>query len=126
MVWKSGGRVAKAKGPTRTQLKERCDRLFSLRIRLRGSCEICGKRPPEVTLQCAHIFSRRYMGTRWDFRNALCLCAGCHFYYTHRPIDWEDKVKEMIGEELYEEVRLHARAITKPDYDAILAYILAK
>lgn len=108
---------------TRRTQRNKADRLFSVYIRHRDRvCQKCGQ---SEHLQCAHIFSRRYFGTRWDAENALALCVGCHKYFTHAPIEWEDWILARIGEEKYRELRARAQAVTKPDYEAII-YRLAK
>lgn len=77
---------AKPRKPSKTQLRNRCDQTFSLFVRKRDRvCMNCGT---THRLQCAHIVSRRYLSTRWNPRNAVALCAGCHVFYTHRPIEW--------------------------------------
>lgn len=62
------------------------DDLFSKVVRRRGNCVRCLS---THRLQCAHIVSRRYRATRWDLDNAVCLCAKCHTYFTHRPLEWD-------------------------------------
>lgn len=97
------------KKPKRTTLRNKADKLFSLYIRDRDRrCRRCGK---SGDLQCAHGFSRSYHKTRWDERNAWAMCRGCHTFFTHRPIQWEDWMREDMGEELYEEVRRQAKSI---------------
>lgn len=64
----------------RQKIITKLDKLFSQKVRSKGFCERCGK---ESNLQCAHIYSRRNKRLRWDFENALCLCAGCHLYWWH-------------------------------------------
>lgn len=41
-------------------------------------CERCGG---ANVLQWHHIVTRRVKALRWDMRNALCLCKGCHFWW---------------------------------------------
>lgn len=107
---KCGGRVSsrtKRKqllnkgGPSRDQL----DRWFSMIVRSVGHCRYCGT---TERLQCAHIVSRRYLGVRFDFGNAYCLCAGCHLRFTHRPLEWEQYVIEQMGEEAYRDLKRRA------------------
>lgn len=52
-------------------------------------------------LQCAHVISRAYMAIRWDRRNAVCLCAACHTYFTRHPLEWQIWVEEKLGLQLY-------------------------
>jgi len=96
--------------------------LFSLRIREGGRCECCGE---TMHLQCAHVFSRRYLSTRWDFQNAMCLCRGCHVRYTHRPLEWEQFVIGKIGAGVYASLKRKALEICKPDYDEIIKQLEA-
>lgn len=97
------GKKRSTKSPLR-----RCDSLFSKLIRARGRCEHCGT---TMDLQCAHGFSRRYRAVRWDVRNAFALCSGDHMYFTIRPLEWDDWLRDRWGTELYDELRalaLHA------------------
>jgi hypothetical protein len=64
------------------------DVLFSKVVRSRGYCE--SDRPNHSgNLQCAHIISRSYKAVRTDESNGLCLCQGCHMYFTHHPLEFE-------------------------------------
>jgi hypothetical protein len=84
----------------KTHLKGECDRLFSLIVRSRAKCE--SDRPNHAgILQCAHGFSRRYLPIRWDTRNAFSFCAGCHTFYTARPLEWDIFLLDRWGIELY-------------------------
>jgi len=77
----------------RQRWMKRADAAFGIHIRSRGACQ--SDRPSHAgNLQCAHIISRSYKTIRTDERNALCLCAGCHTYYTHRPLEWEDWINQ--------------------------------
>ena len=80
-------------------LGNKLDKLFSKVIRKRGHCERCGS---TRNLQTAHIFSRTYRNTRWDTSNALCLCAGCHFWGHKNPILFTEFVHEHLGRDNYE------------------------
>ena len=84
-------KVRKPKKPPRQNLSAQCDALFSKLVRRPARCYLCGSTD---RLQCAHGFSRRYRAIRWDFRNAWCLCARCHKYYTEHPIEWDDWLRE--------------------------------
>ena len=95
------------------RLKVEADRLFSLLIRARGHCE-SGRDGCKGPLQCAHGFSRRYMGTRWVTENCFCLCAGHHLYWTHRPIEWDEWMRLKLGK-FYEPLRHRALTLTTPD-----------
>ncbi len=108
-----------ARKMTRKGMKRKCDKLFSAYIRSRGACEWCGK--SDDTLQCAHIFSRRYLVTRWDELNALCLCAGCHFKAHHKPLEFAEFVNDHLGEIRYLKLMKEAkRTIKYIDLEAII------
>ena len=88
-------------------LTQRKDRNFSLAVRARDErCMNCLKRD---NLQCAHIVSRRYRLTRWDYDNAVALCRNCHVFYTHRPLEWEDWVDSHLGDGHY--LRMKQKAL---------------
>lgn len=113
---------AKRRKAKRTTLRNKADRLFSLYIR--GRDRVCVKCGRQVNLQCAHVFSRRYMNVRFDPRNAVTLCAGCHKYFTHNPIEWEDFMVERMGTVAYSELRADARRTdTRVDYEAIIEWL---
>jgi hypothetical protein len=64
------------------------DILFSKFIRARdGRCQNCGS---FERLQCAHLITRSYKSIRVNPDNAVALCAKCHTYYTHHPLEWRE------------------------------------
>ena len=82
---------------TRAGLIRKLDKMFSEIVRKGGECERCGK-TDKTKLQCAHIYSRRHKNIRWDFKNALCLCAGCHMFFWHlepaRAVRWAMTIRD--------------------------------
>jgi hypothetical protein len=102
---------------SRTAARNKCDRLFSEVVRSRGHCVRCGS---VQFLQCAHIVSRRYLGTRCDYLNALSLCRSCHVYFTHRPLEWEAWVSDFIGEDSYKAIKGRAMSLPTPDWFELL------
>ncbi len=110
--------IKRAKGS-----KAHCDKLFSKIIRSLGYCERC--RSTDY-LQTSHIVSRIFSATRCDLRNAQCLCAGCHRYFTLWPREFSKWITESIGSELYEELRDQAKVVTKIDWDAKLIELKAE
>jgi len=73
------------KKPTKSYLKNKADKLFSLFVRSLDHCE----RDGEVNnLQTAHIYSRRYVNLRYDIFNVLCLCSRCHRWAHDNPLDF--------------------------------------
>lgn len=102
---------------SRKGLKRKLDKLFSEKVRSRGSCQRCSS---TLNLQTAHIYTRKYLKTRWDPQNALCFCAGCHRWAHDRPLDFAEFVKEKIGTKEYNELRAKAQKLGKVDMEKIL------
>lgn len=115
----------KKKLPSRKTLVRELDRHFSLFIRARDSnkCRICGS---TYMPQCGHIFSRVAYATRWDVRNAVCMCAGCNIRHESNAwpvIKW---FKETFGEELLDELQRlwnKPKALTNPELRELLSEI---
>lgn len=61
---------------TKTKVRNRLDKLWSLKIRSKGYCEVCGK--SDGLLNAHHAYGRKNLSTRWDLRNGVCLCATHH------------------------------------------------
>lgn len=106
------------KKPSHSKLVQKADKLFSLIVRSVGRCE-SGRPNHAGPLQCAHHFSRRYEATRWDRRNASCFCAGCHVYFTHRPLEWDEWLRGRLGSN-YETLRKLALNGGKQDLESTL------
>jgi 5-methylcytosine-specific restriction endonuclease McrA len=110
---KQGGSVPRKK---RSPQKV-ADELFSKVVRLRDQyCQRCGT---PNNLQCAHIITRSYPLTRFDEANAMALCAGCHKYFTHRPLEWID----YVGKDRFWELKRKAQEYTavKTNYPEVIA-----
>lgn len=95
----------------RKGLKKKLDIVFSKLIRSKGRCERCGRRPPEVVLNCSHIFSRANLSVRWDELNAKCLCAGDHFEWHQSPLEGMEWLKTIRTPEQLEELKRRANSI---------------
>lgn len=91
----------------------RCDVIFGRIVRAPGVCVECGR---TQFIQCAHGFSRRYLPTRTDFRNAFPLCRRCHVFYTHRPLEWDNWLRNRWGDEEYAELRALSLSGTRVDW----------
>ena len=95
----------------RKRIIKKLDDLIRNKVRLRGKCEICSRTD---TLQVAHIFSRRHIGTRWDEENLILLCYHHHHRFAHEnPIEFSEWVKGYLGERKYNLLRYKAKEATK-------------
>ena len=109
--------------------RDKIDIEFSKYIRLRENytCQACGK--SDGLMDCAHIFSRRHAATRWDVNNAICLCRGCHMYYTDHPFEWVRWCHGKFGYDAINDLELKSRTIckrTKKDKDLIYTALREK
>lgn len=99
---------------TKRSLIRKLDKLVSEIVRSKGSCERCGG---ITNLQCCHIFSRKYMNTRFLLDNLICMDASCHFWSHANPILFTEFVRKHLGEEKYE--------VLKESHNQIVKYTLA-
>ena len=88
-----------------TVTRKNFDIVFSQLVRERAShrCENCGS---YENPQCAHVFGRIRYTVRCDDRNAYCLCASCHYFFTNDPVGWGDFVIDKMGRKEYDALRL--------------------
>ncbi len=119
------------KKPSVKTLRNKADRLWSEMIRQRdGHCRRCLRHPPEIVLQAAHVISRRYKAIRWDERNGIALCVGCHHWAHKQPIEMDWWVQELIGKETYEALRFEALDYTgtlkRIDLEEVIAELQSK
>lgn len=70
-----------------------------------------------LPLQAMHGISRRYHATTLDSRNLFAGCAGCHQYFTHRPEEWTEWLRERMGADEHEALR--RVALARPRLDAV-------
>lgn len=102
--------------------KGQATRLHAELVRARGKCEAPDARRGVAVihtqnLQCAHILRRNLSLIRTDLENALCLCAGCHFYFTNRPEEWRAFIDEKLGPDKWYELYRKAHQSPAPKVD---------
>jgi hypothetical protein len=72
------------------KIKKELDSLWSAKVRERdGKCVLCGK--GGKGLQAHHYIKTkaRSLKYRWDTRNGITLCYGCHMYGVHKTASFE-------------------------------------
>ena len=124
-VRKRAKRVPKVKKTSRGKMGRLADKLFSLIVRHSGLCD-AGYRSHAGAVQCAHLVSRSYRSVRWDEANALPLCAGCHVYYTHHPLEWEQYITERNGPEAIAALKARAMKRWDGDIEGVLVRLAAR
>ena len=86
---------AKPKKFNKTKAKNKLDKLFSLKVRSLGYCMFRGS--DDITcggvLQAAHVIGRGNLFLRWNPKNAICICAGHHVWYTFHPEAWREMME---------------------------------
>jgi hypothetical protein len=91
-------------------VKSQLDVVFAKYIRSSGRCRRCGS---VNHLQCSHIYSRANLAVRWDKDNAICLCAGCHWWWHKNPVDAIDWLKSTLSPELLENLKKKSNMVKK-------------
>lgn len=115
-------KAKKRKTKKKQTLAAECDKLAGQIARSRGRCCTAtdGLVECKGNLQWAHGFGRGYHAVRYDPRNGFCQCAAHHFFYTNRPIQWDDWLRAEWGDDLYAEMRALALTYRKPDLKVLV------
>jgi hypothetical protein len=116
-----GKKIMRRKQPTkgsRKDLIKKLDIAWAKRIKeVSPHCGVCGK---DSYLNAHHIFSRRYMSTRWDLKNGITLCRGCHLYFAHQKYEeFRDIVICRIGIEGFISLKQKSLLIKKWDKEEL-------
>ncbi|MFZ8957903.1 MAG: HNH endonuclease [Pseudohongiellaceae bacterium] len=101
--------------------KAKATKLHSLVVRTRDGfrCRWCGVHKDEgKQIQCAHVISRAVSATRTDERNAVALCASCHFKQSKNPLVWARWIEQELGTELLNDLIERGVAGVKVDWEA--------
>jgi len=103
--------------------KNRCDKAMSQLVRDKGFCEHCGSSTNQ--LQHNHVIGRGNQTLRYDIINGMCLCARCHLWWHHEPVESGIWFKEKFPER-YEYLMKARDTYTKrkiADYKSVLEHI---
>ena len=84
---------------------DKYDKIFSQVVREAADweCEICHR--SNIRMECSHDRSRRYVLTRYDPRNAICSCSGCHRRTTESADDHVESFRRIKGSEVRQLMR---------------------
>jgi len=90
--------------------------LWSLRVRSKKQCELCGKLGEVKDFDAHHIIRKTHEATRYDLNNGVCLCKGCHRFKVHMDTFTAsrliDKLKIRRGQKWHDDLE-EKRKITK-------------
>lgn len=113
----------KSTGNQRKKLIKELDEVVSKYIRTRDQwkCSRCGVQypPNDKRIHCSHFWSRKHLGTRWDYDNLTSLCLPCHLYHWEKQKNGDYlafMVKNFSKEKLD---RLSMKANTTTKYSTI-------
>jgi predicted secreted Zn-dependent protease len=72
------------------RVKKELDVMWSKRIRERdGKCVLCGAKDKQLYAHHYIVNRARSVKYRWDMRNGVSLCYGCHRYKVHATAAFE-------------------------------------
>ena len=88
------------------KLIDKLDKWWSDRVKedAKQTCERCGCTGKR--LNSHHIYSRRYKAIRWETKNGVCLCVGCHFWIHQNIIEGADWIKEKYSDDILSELQI--------------------
>ena len=113
------------KKPTKTQLKKKLDKIFSLYIRWKDAdsdgyvkCFTCGTKKSALGVGCiqaGHFQSRRHMILRWDSElgNVQPQCAYCNVLMSGQQYLFGKRIDELYGEGRADELEKMAKMTKK-------------
>jgi len=92
-----------------------------------GGCERCLTKKRDISqLHWAHNQPRRRLTTRFDERNAAGLCPGCHFCIDNNHDEKVEFFTKLLGEEVYELVRMQSLQTYMVDLELTRLYLEQK
>jgi len=119
------------KKPTLAALKRKCDKLFSIYIRLRdvdrngtAECVTCGLRDDWRRLQCGHFVSRVVLATRFNSVNCAPQCFACNVWRRGNPAEFAGYLQRTYGNGVIESLLKEKRRTvkyTRADYEEMIA-----
>lgn len=111
--------IKKEKNIEKTEKKitiKELDELWSKVVRQTTKlCPMClleGKKEPRIFAH--HIFSRRFMSTRFNLRNGIGLCYKHHIHVAHSDYEtFRDFIVNYLPEGIFEELKIESKKIKK-------------
>lgn len=120
------GKRQKKRSPT-SVLREKCNKLWSLIVRSRdGDCE-CPRAEHNGVFQGCHGFGKKaYPAVRHLLINGWKMTSGCHRFYTSHSIEWDQVMRDDLGELAYQELRSEALRNQAPPLEDTYAKLAAE
>jgi len=100
------------------KIKDELDIAWSLKVREKCRCELCGVKGTINNFDAHHIKRRGNQSTRWFVENGACLCKGCHRFKVHMDTFTAgiliDTLKMERGEDWYKNLTKRTNETYKP------------
>lgn len=118
---------------SKTNLKEKLDRVFSQYIRLRDmigntrtfQCISCGKIKPINQADCGHYINRKHMSTRFSEVNCNAQCKSCNRFDEGNIMGYRRGLVAKYGKErviLLEAMKYDIKKYTEFEYDVLIKH----
>lgn len=118
---------------SKTNLKEKLDRVFSQYIRLRDmigntrtfQCISCGKIKPITQADCGHYVNRQHMALRFSEKNCHAQCRSCNRFDEGNMMGYRAGLVRKYGEAtvlLLEAQKHEVRKYSDFEYEALIKH----
>lgn len=121
------------KRPNQEVLLKICKALWTECIKVRAGykSELSGREGLQIggafVIQAHHLYGKSCYRLRFELDNGICITTGEHNYYAHGSRDrqdrFEDKVKKLRGERIYDHLRELKHLPTKTDLYVVKFYL---
>ena|SRR3990167_4267987 len=65
-------------------------------------------------LTCSHYWTRYYSAARYNYRNCITLCIGCHFKWEEeKQGEYRDFMLQYLGQEEFDKLRMETHKTVK-------------
>jgi len=110
----------------KTEIKK-ADKEWSLQVRKRGKCELCGKSGEMCQLHPHHYVGRKNRATRWYLPNGICLCASHHtmgIRSAHQDPEWfRGEILKVRGKDWLKDIVNQSNKVFKGTYEQVIAHL---
>jgi hypothetical protein len=114
---------------SRKSLKSKADKLWREAVKARAGnhCEVCKGNDyrkwikKSTVLHAHHLYSRKFMSTRFGMDNGVSLCPACHFWAHQSPLEFHRWLVGERGEEAITDLIRRKNTPVKVDLEHIIA-----
>ena len=105
------------------------DLVWSYLVKVRAGFrdEITEATKDDVFLNSHHILGKPNLRLRWELKNGICIAQGLHHFGAHgtktRQLQFERKVRELRGNDIYDKLLLLKNGKTPSKYGVLIYFI---